>query len=237
MDLSIVFGTHNRRKHMFDCIKSIRHSVGPLSYEIIVADGGSTDGSREWLAAQPDVVLLGEHHLDGAIRAYNKAFSLAQGWAVAHLNDDAVCIGYVLENAHRHLWAHQDHIGQIAFAFDRQHNGRFYPGDTIKGHLTANLGMTQALLGHAVGWWGQDDVTYGGDNRLSLEIWKLGYKVVSLGQVHHVEVHDDLREANAGHAGTDSRNFFARLGDDEIVVPPQPLSRKKLANTPIIRPW
>jgi glycosyltransferase involved in cell wall biosynthesis len=39
-------------------VEKVREMIGPRSYEVIVVDRGSRDGTREWLAAQPDVRLL-----------------------------------------------------------------------------------------------------------------------------------------------------------------------------------
>ena len=87
MDLSIVLGTYNRFAHLMKCISTIREFV-KCEYEIIIADGGSIEGSREWMAKQKDVIMIGERSLSGAVDAYNKAFSIASGKFVAHLNDD-----------------------------------------------------------------------------------------------------------------------------------------------------
>ena len=234
MDLSIIFGTYNRRKYLMDCVESIRASVGSLSYEIIVVDAGSDDGSREYLAVQPDVVLLGERTLEGAIIAFNKGFSLARGWAVVNFNDDAICIGKVLEKSYAYLRQHQSTVGQIAFYYDTNCNGQFRPGDVVNGLQTANLGICQAWLGHAVGWWGLDDHTYGGDNRLSLEIWKLGYKVITdeRFRAHHVQAQNGARRPNL-----DASSFWKRWEGRQVNIPARPVERSTLENAPIIRPW
>ena len=39
-------------------VEKVRQFVGSREYEIIAVDRGSRDGSREWLAAQPDVRIL-----------------------------------------------------------------------------------------------------------------------------------------------------------------------------------
>lgn len=195
MDLSIVFGTYNRLRLLKDCVASIRATIGVLEYEIIVADAGSTDGSREWLATQSDVVLLGERHLNGAIVAFNKAFSLARGWAVANINDDIVMIGDCLPRAYDYLRQHSETVAQVAFIFDTALNGQFRVGDTIHGRQAANFGMSQKLLGDYVGWWGTTYHTYGGDTEVSIKYWQIGWRVVSLPEcrVHHLQAHDALR--------------------------------------------
>lgn len=39
-------------------VEKVREFVGSRSYEIVVVDRGSRDGSREWLRAQPDVRMI-----------------------------------------------------------------------------------------------------------------------------------------------------------------------------------
>ncbi len=43
-------------------VERIRHFVGPRDYEIIVVDRWSRDGTRTWLAAQPDVRMMTRPH-------------------------------------------------------------------------------------------------------------------------------------------------------------------------------
>jgi len=236
MDLSVVFGTYNRRKHLLDCIESVRHSVGGLSYEIVVADAGSTDGGRELLATQPDVVLLGERSLDGAVVAFNKAFSLARGWSVCNCNDDNVFIGDCLEKAYRYLWAHQERVAQVAFAHDESFNGNFRRGDVISGKQCANFGLAQRLIGDYVGWWGETYHTYGGDTEVSMKYWELGYEVHFLPdcRVHHARVHDSLRRAN------DAAGRFYKIWTPERIksFPRSPsVTREEMAKRKVVRLW
>jgi len=39
-------------------VEKVREFLGPRSYELIVVDRGSRDGTREWLSAQPDVRVV-----------------------------------------------------------------------------------------------------------------------------------------------------------------------------------
>lgn len=86
--VSIVVPTYNRLSRLQCCIDKIRrNAVCPK--EIIVVDGGSTDGTREWLAAQSDLRVILEAQREGAVAAFNKGFRIATGCYVMWLNDDA----------------------------------------------------------------------------------------------------------------------------------------------------
>ena len=236
MDLSIVFGTYNRKECLLDCIESIRHSVGSLSYEIIVVDGGSTDGSREYLATQPDVVFLGERCLEGAIKAFNKGFALARGWAVSNINDDIIFIGDCLSRAWQHLQDWQEKVAQVSFSFDTAHDGKFRRGDTPHGRQCANFGISQRVIGDYVGWWGTDYYTYGGDTVVGMKYWELGWQVRHLEdcKVHHLMLQDALRRRN------DAADHFFQVWTKERAASfsARPVvSRAEMAKRKLVRLW
>jgi GT2 family glycosyltransferase len=207
MELSIVFGTYNRFNHLAECILTIREFV-KRDYEIIVADGGSIDGSREWLVKQQDTIMIGERSLNGAVDAYNKAFSIASGKYVAHLNDDCHIQDECLDAACDILDAHAD-VGQVAIPYidmrgdpilNRIH---MWKGDV----LYANFGVLRRSLGDKIGWWGNYLHTYGGDCECSFKIWEAGFKVVPLHghAIFHHRHKDALRRNN-----TESHKFFMK---------------------------
>src|SRR5690242_4689170 len=56
--VSIVLGSYNRKEFLNEAIQSIRRNGITVPYEIIVVDGGSTDGALEWLTRQQDVITI-----------------------------------------------------------------------------------------------------------------------------------------------------------------------------------
>ena len=56
--VSVVLGTYNRLPFLKSTIASVRSSQIDVPYEIIVVDGGSTDGTIDWLTEQA------RYHLD-----------------------------------------------------------------------------------------------------------------------------------------------------------------------------
>jgi GT2 family glycosyltransferase len=90
MMTSIVIPTHNGLRFTRNCIESIRQHTRAGTYEIIVVDNGSTDGTAEWLQAQPDVRLIRNRANEGFPRACNRGMSAATGDNLLLLNNDTL---------------------------------------------------------------------------------------------------------------------------------------------------
>jgi glycosyltransferase involved in cell wall biosynthesis len=60
--VSVVLGTYNRLSFLKSTIASIRASQFDQPYEIIVVDGGSTDGTLDWLVSQRDIITIVQHN-------------------------------------------------------------------------------------------------------------------------------------------------------------------------------
>src|SRR5262245_31491930 len=60
--VSIVLGSYNRQPFLKAAIESVRSNCAGMAHEIIVIDGGSTDGSVEWLVSQKDILTIVQHN-------------------------------------------------------------------------------------------------------------------------------------------------------------------------------
>ncbi len=211
VELSIVTGTYNRFDRLRTCVESIERHVS-RSFEIIVADAGSTDGTREWAARHPKIILIGERSLNGAVDAYNKAFSFARAPFVAHLNDDCELLDDCLDAA-CDILAADDTVGQVAIPFYDNGERPMINYISMAGGkvLYANFGVTRRATGDAVGWWGDYLYTYGGDCELSFQVWAAGMRVVPLTgySLQHHREQDGLRHVRDGA----KHLFFQRWQD------------------------
>jgi glycosyltransferase involved in cell wall biosynthesis len=84
--LSLITPCLNARTHIAEMLASVRAQSG-VAFEHIVLDAGSTDGTRELLAAAPGLRLVAEPD-DGSHDAMNKGLRLAQGEVIAFINTD-----------------------------------------------------------------------------------------------------------------------------------------------------
>lgn len=108
-DISIVFTNWNTRDYMRDCIYSVREKTRGVTYNIVVVDDGSTDGSVEMLRTEfPDVkVIVNERNL-GVAKAYNRGVAKATGRYIQMLNTDMILVGNPIKTLYDFLESHPE---------------------------------------------------------------------------------------------------------------------------------
>ncbi|MEO7080332.1 MAG: glycosyltransferase family 2 protein [Flavobacteriales bacterium] len=100
MRISIITPSYNMLDYLKRCRASVADQTG-VDVEHIIADGGSTDGTVQWLASNGEPMVVGERSVskhiplryfsgkdDGMYDALNKGFDSASGDVVAWLNCD-----------------------------------------------------------------------------------------------------------------------------------------------------
>lgn len=212
-DAAIVFGTYNRRELLTRCVAAIRAAAGPVAYEIIAVDGGSTDGTQAYLAAQPDCICL-PGDLSGAVPNFNRGFARAVADDARYIgvhNDDlefvtpgALAAGVALMDA-------DEAIGAVAWASDHHrdaHGGRSFGFELWRELPYLNQGLVRRatlqavarFLGDPAGtaFWGNTHATYAADTEAGIAIWRLGWRIHCAAElrVHDHECQDELKEKN-----------------------------------------
>lgn len=89
-EVSVVIVTWNGLHHLQRCLPALQNQTG-VTFETIVVDNGSTDGTADWIARKyPRIALerLDSNH--GFAAANNLGFRLTRADLVATLNNDAV---------------------------------------------------------------------------------------------------------------------------------------------------
>lgn len=91
VNVSIIIVSYNTKDQTRNCIQSILNKTEGISYEIIVVDNASTDGSCEMIRSDfPQVKLIANLHNKGFGAANNQAIKLAQGDYLFLLNPDTL---------------------------------------------------------------------------------------------------------------------------------------------------
>ena len=176
LQLSIIIVSYNTREITRTCLQSIRDSALKLSYEIIVVDNASTDGSPAMVEKDfPEVVLIRNPENRMFSKANNQGLKIARGKHAFLLNSDTLVRAGNIEKLCEFLDRNQPRIGCVGprvlrpdhtiqsegEAFDSYNYvlSRFFflhklPLPAAVKELILPLGFPDALTGRArrVGW-------------------------------------------------------------------------------------
>ena len=226
--VSVVLGTYNRLSFLKATIASVRASQIEVPYEIIVVDGGSSDGTVDWLSKQRDIIAIVQHNretMDGKSRRkrswgyfMNLGFKCAEGRYICLISDDSVIHPDTLANGVQHFERELDagrRIGAVAFYWRSWPEEKQYRVSSTLGNKTmVNHGLFLREAVERVGWidGGRYDF-YCADGDLALKIWYAGYEIVACSDAlleHFERVDPAIREQNLTGLNTDWSRYLER---------------------------
>ncbi|MCS7209237.1 MAG: glycosyltransferase family 2 protein [Fimbriimonadales bacterium] len=109
LTLSICIVNWNTRELLRACLQSLYRYPPSESFEVIVVDNASSDGSATMVCAEfPQVVLIANAHNLGYARGNNQAIQRAQGEFILLLNPDTEVFESTLDRAVAFLRAHPE---------------------------------------------------------------------------------------------------------------------------------
>jgi len=188
----ILVATYNRLALLKKAIDSIEEQTH-CSHEIIVIDGGSTDGTIEYLRSNPGVTPVFQGELIGTARAYNQVWRQVKSKYTCWLSDDTEVVGGSLDQAIGILES-QPQIGLVGLKM-KDTEGPWvkvpYLGGFSKyGVLNCNHGVLPMNLLRAVNYFNENYRAYMIDPDLTASVLCSGRHVVMtkhIGLFHHRE--------------------------------------------------
>lgn len=98
MDVSIILVNYNTKQLAKECIQSIYEKTHDLSFEIIMIDNNSSDGSVEAIKQSfPDVIIIANPKNSGFGSANNLGIKISKGKYVLLLNTDTILINNAIK--------------------------------------------------------------------------------------------------------------------------------------------
>ncbi len=124
-DVSIIIISYNTRDMTLDCIRSVYDQTQDISFENIVVDNDSTDGSAEAVEDFfPDVTLIKSDENLGFSKANNLAAQHAKGKYLLLLNPDTIVLEGAIQKIYNFAMTNPDNL--------------LYGGKTLYGDMTLN---------------------------------------------------------------------------------------------------
>jgi GT2 family glycosyltransferase len=227
MSFSVVLGSYNRGRLLRHAIESVRDNGAFARHEIIVVDGGSTDGSLEWLVQQKDIVTIVQHNR-GEFRGVpierrswgyfmNLGFKAAQGKYILMISDDCILLPGAIERGISRFEERlkQRPVGGVAFYFRNwPEESEYYVQRTLGGRLMVNHGLFLREALEEIGWADEENyLFYKADGDLCLRLWQAGYEIIDAPGAfveHYLDPQEHVRLQNNKTLEQDKKTYSAR---------------------------
>lgn len=191
--VSVVLGSFQRCSFLKLTLDSVRFELSEISHEIIVIDGGSTDGSIEWLSKQKDVLLILQHNRGQwkgeKVRRrswgyfMNLGFKSAQGKYICMVSDDCLLVPGAIRNGvlkFEQALQNKRKIGAVAFYWRNwPEQSKYVVGLTWGGKMFVNHGLFLRSALEEVGFADEGRYNfYHADGDLCLRLNEAGYQCI-----------------------------------------------------------
>jgi len=211
---SVVLGTYNRLSFLKLTINSIRQELKNFPHEIIVVDGGSTDGTLKWLVKQKDIITIVQHNrgewrgkwIERRSWGYfmNLGFKSAHGKYICMLSDDCLVVPGAIINGYNLFeseLAKGKKVGAVAFYWRNwPEQKKYWVGLTFGNKIFVNHGLYLREALENVGYIDEETYNfYHADGDLCLKLSQRGHVCIKSPDSyieHYSHVNEKVRMFN-----------------------------------------
>lgn len=212
--VSVVIGSYNRLPFLQATVETARSELKDTPHELIIVDGGSTDGTVEWLIGQKDIITILQHNrgtwqgkeIERKSWGYfmNLGFKSASGKYVCMLSDDCLVVpGAILNGIEEFNKALRKgrKIGGVAFYWRNWPEQKTYwVGRTFGERMFVNHGLYSREALEAVNFIDANTYFfYHADGDLGLRMWESGYECIDSPNSyieHYSDANTEVRQSN-----------------------------------------
>ena len=192
-DISVVLGTFQRRRLLKTAINSVRKEFdgNNYKYEIIVIDGGSSDGTINWLTKQKDIISIIQYNrgrwrgkeIERKSWGYfmNLGFKCASGKYIFMLSDDCLVVSGAIINGIKYfekLLVDGKKVGALAFYFRDWPQDEKYLVNAEFGKMYVNHGLFLKEALEKAGYIDEEYSFYNADIDLCLKLDQAGFETI-----------------------------------------------------------
>lgn len=126
MCVSVIIVNYNTLHVLLPCIESILEHTRDISFEIIVVDNGSTDGSVEMLKTDNRLRLIAIGENIGFGKANNKGIEYAKGKYILFLNSDTLLKNNAIKKFYDFAEQYQEKLGALGCILEDKQGNRIH---------------------------------------------------------------------------------------------------------------
>jgi len=196
MGISLCITTYNRLPHLKLLLDSI-NGFGNYPHEIIVIDGGSNDGTIDYLRKLGNVILIEQKELTGPVKAFNAGFKIAKHKYVFWPADDFIMFPKVFIKACNLMDKYQE-IGIVAPKQQEPTFGNLPGVESFDSLVLSKAHVFRSSVLKEINYFDENFRTYCIDDDSCLDVLNLGYAIIFTKEVGviHSRIYDQLRKYN-----------------------------------------
>lgn len=223
--VSIVVGTYNRLEFLKALLSSLREELADIEHEIIVVDGGSSDGTTEWLIEQKDIITILQHNRGSWLGKeitrkswgyfMNLGFRAASGKYVCMLSDDCLVVPGAIKNGLKCFDNNslKNKVGQVAFYWRNwPDQEKYWVGTAWGNRMFVNHGLYLKKALESVDFIDSENYFfYHADGDLSLRLWENGWRCIDSKKSfieHFHNANEIVRESNLQKQKNDWKFYY-----------------------------